>query len=296
MRERLPSYEEVVKEAVEVFEQYDTKLTLRQLYYRLVSKHLFLNTLNNYKRLSRIMVKAREQEDAPINCLEDRSRRVLGRGDTGYESAEEFLRNKLKSLQDSWKGFTMPMWEDQSYNVLISLEKDALSRLVSKVANMYSVRTFPTRGYPSFTYVQRMASYIRRRLKGKPTTILYFGDFDPSGFDIERDLTDRLRKYGAGDFKVKRIALTQEQILEYQLPPMPVKKSDARAPSFISTHGDEAVELDALDPNVLQHIVADAIENYINKESWIRHLKEIDSLKQWIKEKLTDIEALTLEE
>jgi hypothetical protein len=71
--------------------------------------------------MSRISVKAREKGDASINCLEDRSRRILGRGNTGYNSAEGFLRSKLKSLQDSWKGFTMPMWEDQSYNVLISL-------------------------------------------------------------------------------------------------------------------------------------------------------------------------------
>jgi hypothetical protein len=161
---------------------------------------------------------------------------------------------------------------------------------------MYSVRTFLTRGYSSFTYVQRMASYILRRLEGKPTIILYFGDIDPSGFDIERDLTDRLTKYRAGDFKVRRIALTREQILEYQLPPMPVMKSDARAPSFISAYGDGAVELGALDPNVLQRIVAEAIEDYIDEEAWIRRLKEIDSLKRWIKEKLTDIEALTLEE
>ena len=292
MRKKLPSYEEIVKAALEVFKQYDTKLTLRQLYYRLVSNHLFSNTLNNYKRLSRIMVKAREQGDAPISCLEDRSRRILGRGDTEYESAEEFLARKLASLQDSWKSYTMPMWNDQQYNVVVSLEKGALSRLVSKVANMYSVRTFPTRGYPSFTYVQRMASYIRKRLKGKQTVVIYFGDFDPSGIDIERDLTERLNRYKAGNFKVRRIALTREQILKYNLPPMPVKKSDARTPSFIAAYGNEAVELDALGPDILQHLVAEAIEDYIYKEAWIRQLKEIESIKQWIKEKLKNIEDI----
>lgn len=295
MRKDLPSYEDIIRVALEVFEDYDTKLTLRQLYYRLVSRKIFSNTLNSYKRLSRIMVKAREQGDVPINCLEDRSRRVLGRGDGGYSSAEEFLAHKLKSIRDSWKGFTMPMWDDQPIRVLISLEKGALSRLVSKVANMYSVRTFPTRGYPSFTYVQRMASYVRRRLKGKKTIVLYLGDFDPSGVDIERDLTERLDRYEAGDFVVKRIALTREQILEHQLPPLMVKKSDSRAPSFIAAYGDESVELDALDPNILQHLVADAIEDYIDKEAWVKQLKEIEKTKKWIKEKLRDIENLTIE-
>ena len=294
MRSRLPSYKEIVEASLEVFKQYDTALTLRQLYYRLVSRQLFANTVNNYKRLSRIMVKAREERDVPLHCLEDRSRRILGRGDAGYRSAEEFLKHKLASLQDSWKSFRMPIWDDQPHNVLISLEKEALSRLVNDVAKMYYIRTFPTRGYPSFTYVQRMASYIRNRLKGKQTVILYFGDFDPSGVDIERDLTERLLKYGAGDFKVCRVALTRDQIIQYALPPMPVKKSDARTPSFVATFGDEAVELDALDPNVLKQTVAQSIEEYMDIEAWIRRENEIDKLKQWIRAKLENMEDLLL--
>ena len=294
MRQRLPSYAEVVQAALEVFRQYDTALTLRQLYYRLVSRRLFPNTINSYKRLSRIMVQAREKGDVPLNCLEDRSRRILGRGDAGFRSVDEFIKQRLASLKESWKGFRMPMWDDQPYNVLISLEKDALSRLVSDVANRYAVRTFPTRGYPSFTYVQRMASYIRNRLKGKPTIVLYFGDFDPSGVDIERDLTERLRKYGAGDFEVRRVALTRKQIVEYSLPPMPVKKSDARTPSFVATYGDEAVELDALEPNVLKFLVAQSIEDCIDRVAWKRREDEIESLRQWIRAKLENIEDLIL--
>jgi len=296
MRPRLPSYEVVVEAALEVFKQYDTALTLRQLYYRLVSRRLFPNTINSYKRLSRIMVKAREAGDVPLNCLEDRSRRILGRGDASYRSAETFLKYKLRSLHDSWKGFRMPIWEDQPHHVLISLEKDALSRLVSDAAKMYYVRTFPTRGYPSFTYVQRMASYIRNRLKGKQTVVLYFGDFDPSGVDIERDLTDRLQRYGAGDFKVHRVALTKEQIVMYDLPPMPVKKSDARAPSFVAAYGNEAVELDALEPNVLKLLVHRSIADNIDIDAWRKREDEIRRLQKWIRNKLEDIEGLILSE
>jgi hypothetical protein len=292
MSSRLASYDIVVENALEVFEQYDTAITLRQLYYRLVSRLLIPNTVNSYKRLSRIMVKAREQEDVPVNCLEDRSRRVLGRGDTGYDSAEEYLKQKLSSLQDSWKGFSMPMWEDQPVYILISLEKDALSRLVSRVANKYSIRTFPTRGYPSFSYVQTMANYMQTRLSGKSIIVLYFGDFDPSGVDIERDLEDRLYRYGAKDFKVKRIALKLDQIKEYNLPPMPVKLSDARAESFMAKHGDQSVELDALDPNLLQDTVEKAIRDNINTRRWNARIRKIESLQTWIRDKLENIEKV----
>ena len=288
----LPSYEEVVEAALEVFEQYDTALTLRQLYYRLVSRHLFPNTINSYKRLSRLMVRAREEGAVPVNCLEDRSRRILGRGDTSYASAQDFLRRRLASLRESYKEFKLPMWDVQPNYILVSLEKDALSRLVSDIANQYAVRTFPTRGYPSFTYVQRMAGYIRNRLKGKPTVVLYFGDFDPSGVDIERDLSERLGKYKAGDFIVHRVALTRDQIVKYSLPPMPVKRSDARSDNFVASYGDESVELDALDPRTLKLMVAQSIASYIDLDAWSKKEEEIDNLRVWIKDRLENMESL----
>ena len=292
MGKGLPSYEEVVAEALDVFKQYDTALTLRQLYYRLVSRRLFENTVNSYKRLSRLMVRAREEGDVPVNCLEDRSRRILGRGDTSYTSAKDFLKRRIASLKESYRDFRMPMWDDQPFYLLISLEKDALSRLISDEANKYYIRTFPTRGYPSFTYVRRMATYIRNRLKGKPTFVLYFGDLDPSGVDIERDLTERLQKYGAGEFRVRRVALTRDQIIQYSLPPMPVKKRDARAPSFVASYGEETVELDALDPNVLKLLVHTSIMDHINREAWQKKEYEIERLQEWIRRKLVDIEGL----
>ncbi len=284
------SYDEIVDAALDIFQQYDTAITLRQLYYRLVSRLLIPNTINSYKRLSRIMVKAREDGDVPLNCLEDRSRRGLGRGDVGYNSAEEYLKKKITTLQDSWKSFTMPMWDDQPKNVMISLEKDALSRLVSREANRFSVRTFPTRGYPSFSFVQEMSRYITRQLGGKPTVVLYFGDFDPSGVDIERDLSERLERYGAKDFTVQRIALTADQIKKYSLPPMPVKRSDARADSFLEEHGDRAVELDALDPNLLQTTVRKAVVKNINMRKWNARVRKTEELQRWIRDKLDDIE------
>ena len=296
MVRRLPSYHQMVEASLQIFTQYDAPITLRQLYYRLVAKKIIENTINDYKRLSRIMVKAREEKDVPINCLEDRSRRILGRGDSGYYTAEDYLKSKIETLRESWRSFSMPMWEDQPYWVLISLEKDALSRLVSRIANRYSVRTFPTRGYPSFSYVQRMASYIRNRLREKPCIVLYFGDFDPSGVDIERDLTERLERYGAGEFYVNRVALTNTQIRQYNLPPIPVKRSDVRSGSFLQEYGDRAVELDALDPNILQRFVAESIESHINMGKWRNRLEKIEELKKWLKEKLEDMEEyLSLE-
>ena len=75
---------------------------------------------------------------------------------------------------------------------------------------------------------------------------------------------------------------------------MPVKKSDARTPSFVNSFGNESVELDALDPNVLKILVARSIASHIDLEKWKRREEEIESLRQWLKNKLRDIENLIL--
>ncbi|MGF3536924.1 MAG: hypothetical protein ACQXXE_08775, partial [Candidatus Bathyarchaeia archaeon] len=76
-------YERLVSEVNAVLREYNVALTLRQLFYQLVSKHVFANTESNYKRLSRVLVKAREKEDVGASRIEDRSRQVLGQGDWG---------------------------------------------------------------------------------------------------------------------------------------------------------------------------------------------------------------------
>src|SRR4030042_482695 len=100
MGSRWADYGEIVEASLEIFQQYDTAITLRQLYYRLVSRLLITNTVNSYKRLSRIMVKARESGDVPVNCLEDRSRRVLGRGDGGLGPLQGVLKPHLGNPPD----------------------------------------------------------------------------------------------------------------------------------------------------------------------------------------------------
>lgn len=283
-------YEEIVAQANEILAEYDVPLTLRQLFYRLVSKHVFLNTMSNYKGLSHYMVKAREDGDVDASRIEDRSRQVLGDGDYGFESGESFLKDVETSIRNSWEQFSLTLWEDQPFQVLVVLEKDALSRLVSGVAGAFRVKTFPTRGYGSYTYVNDIAAECN---EDKPTVVLYLGDYDPSGLDIERDLENRLNRYGAGDFEVKRVALTMDQIRLYQLPPLPAKTSDPRLARFIAdTGGMDAVELDALPPNVLEHLVRSALLAHIDLEKWNDRIEKIEKEREKLRQKLEDLKLI----
>jgi hypothetical protein len=278
-------YKNVVAESKAIFEQYKTALTLRQLFYRLVSRHILANTIVQYKQLSKILVKARENGDVPEDCLEDRTRTTIG-ADGGYESTEQFIDAHTRWFKDSWERFAMPMWETQLERVEVWVEKDALSQICSRIAEAFNVKTCPSRGYSSYTYVKKAVNRMDDDYGRKEVVVLYFGDYDPSGMDIERDLGSRLERYGAVDVKVERIALTLDQIQKYQLPPFPAKTTDPRLAKFIAdTGGSDAVELDALEPDVLENMITEAIQSHIDKDAWAARLVEISEGQAELKRK-----------
>ena len=103
-----------------------------------------------------------------------------------------------------------------------------------------------------------------------------------------RDLGVRLQKYGVpgGEEIVNKIALNRQQIDKYKLPPAPTKEKDARAKKFIAQHGDEVVELDALDANVLQEMVKSSIIGCIDSGIWNKNLQESREEQLKIKEQV----------
>lgn len=286
-------YETIIAETKKILEQYNVKMTLRQIFYRLVAKLILANTMNNYKALSKWLVKARERGDISEWYIEDRIRQVFG-SDGGWEDPENFIESYEKWFRKCWNSFSMPMWTTQPKAVEVWVEKDALSRLVSEVADEFNVVTCPSRGYSSYSYVKKGVERINAH--EKPVKILYLGDIDPSGMDIERDLADRLMRYGSDDVTVERVALTLDQIQQYSLPPMPAKTSDPRLAKFIAdTGGTEAVELDALEPPVLQELIRNAIDAEIDQDAWEERKEEIEDEKKKLKEKLEKVK-ITYEE
>jgi hypothetical protein len=94
--------------------------------------------------------------------------------------------------------------------------------------------------------------------------MLYAGDFDPTGEDIPRDLAERLP-----EVEVERIALDAEQVERFDLPPQPGKRTDSRSARFELEHGRLVqVELDALAPDDLRALYADALGDYWDESQY----------------------------
>jgi len=268
-------YEEVVAATNEIMAQYDMRLTVRQIYYRLVSPpyQLFENTARNYKGLVSILVRARENGDVDWRRIEDRARTLLNGESSVFDSPEDYINWLFRSITEKY--YDRSLWNDACVEVWV--EKDALASLVQDAASSWRVSVFPSRGYSSLTKVMEA---LERFPKGKKTVVLHLTDHDPSGLDMTRDLTERFERYAHltdfyGEIHIKRIALTMNQVRRLHLPPNPTKRADARAPAYVARYGDMCWELDALPPDELQRIVNEAISGEVDIESWKRGLDRI---------------------
>lgn len=237
------------------------RLTIRQLFYQLVSRAMIDNTMREYKKLVALCTKAREAGEMDWSAIEDRERKVL------FPSHWSNLASILHTAQHA---FRVDLWANQEYHVEVMLEKNALSGVLEDTCDDLDVRLIPNKGYPSASMMYGHAKRLYDKADNSKTpVILYLGDHDPSGLDMDRDLFSRLLTYSNGVyFEFHRIALTMEQIHEYGPPPNPTKLTDSRAADYIAEHGYDSWELDALDPLVLRELVDDWVHDYRDQEQW----------------------------
>jgi hypothetical protein len=236
---------------VEIVESYDTGVTLRQLFYRLVAATLIVNKLSEYKQLSKYT--ARWRRDGMFPDLVDRTRAIHG-----GPGATVTPRQALEEAVDYYDRATD---EGQPWAVFVASEKATMIEQLTDWVRPYGARVVAVSGYGSQTYVDEVAGvaeWVRER--GQRLALLYLGDYDPSGEDIDRDF---LARCGTAWDEVHRLALTREMVDEYALPRAEGKPKDSRAKAFLRRHGELVqVELEALPPDVLQVIVVDAVERY----------------------------------
>ena len=90
--------------------------------------------------------------------------------------------------------------------------------------------------------------------------MIYVGDYDPAGVLIDVSLAAELRMHlnPQVDFTLHRIAITEAQITEFDLPTKPRKEKDRRA-----LHVKSTVEAEAMPANMLRAMVRDKVEAFM---------------------------------
>lgn len=278
--------ESIIRTAGRIIADYQSQgfdMTLRQLYYQFIAGDLFpdgwevvlpggqrtKNHERNYKKLGTILADARMAGRIDWSAITDRTRELVEwRHETSVADAIRRIR----------RSYSLDMWTDQDIVVEVWVEKEALAGVFHQVCAKWDVPYFACRGYTSVSAAYEAYRRISGRVdQGRRTLVLHFGDHDPSGIDMTRDIRDRLSLMLGSDrlgsdfdncFEVRRMALNMDQVRAFDPPPSPAKITDSRAADYIAAFGDDSWELDALDPRKLTELADTAIQSVIDWGRW----------------------------
>ena len=242
----------ILEHAAEIVWSYDTGVTLRQLFYRLVADLTLPNTRSYYQRLSSMTAQGRRDGTFP-DLLDRVSRIERYRFWESAKDAQEWMRKELR----------LDRTIGQPWSIYLGVEKAGMSeQLDAWFTEPLGIPHVPLGGYASQSLCDQVTrDALRQR---RPAVLIYAGDFDPSGEDMLRDLEKRTYFD-----KVIRVALNPEQVDEYGLvesfdPEVVAKvERDPRAAAFLRRHGSLVqYELDALPPETLRDLYRNAIDDF----------------------------------
>lgn len=254
----------IMKESLRVLETYGSdQITLRQLYYRLVSVGL-PNCDKSYKRIVAVLGDMRKEGLVPYEAFEDRDRAIIGQTESEVKVLSDEIETAKRQIQFCLINYRLNKWSNQRFYVEVWIEKKALQGVLQELIWSERIGLFACKGYPSLSALSEASQrFIEAREQGHEPVIVYLGDYDPSGIDITRNIGASLLENFGVSVKVDRIALTEEQVISYNLPPAPVKDTDSRSASWT---GLGQVELDALEPSLLKSMTKEAVRGYFDKE------------------------------
>jgi len=194
-------------------------LTVRQLYYILISRFKYPATRAFYKRLDRYLTKIRR---------------------VNPEVHKKFV--------DPTRWFTIP---PHPYpRVEIWVEKGSIRNFIAPLAAKYRLGVQVLRGFGSLSMYRKAFERARKR---SVKLVLYIGDFDPSGLLIEKVAQEEMDHRLGINFV--RLALTMEQIKRFKPPSRPVNMKDSRAKEYIEKYGDRCWEVEAIRPRTLYRLI-----------------------------------------
>jgi hypothetical protein len=244
-----------------VLEEYEdhVPLTVRQIFYRLVGLHAYEKTENAYARLSEMLVRARRAKLVPFDVIRDDG--VVTYSSPWHRGPEDFWDETGRQI----RRYRRDRQTGQRQFVELWCEAQGMAPQLARVADEFSVPVFGTGGFASLTAVRLIAD--RALGRDVQTVLLHVGDFDPSGESIFASIAEDAaafveadRVIGTQRIVAHRVALTADQVEDYELPTAPPKKSDSRSAKW---HG-EACQLEALAPDVLAGLVDDEIGSWFD--------------------------------
>jgi hypothetical protein len=234
-------------------------ITGRGIGYKLFTKGLISSmSRQEMQRVYRLLKEARERGTIPWNWIVDETREI--ERTACWDDPDQFARVVATSYRRDF-------WNQQPLRVEVWSEKGTVRGVLAPVLEKYAVGFRVMHGFSGSTTIHEVAQDD----DGRPLIVLYAGDYDPSGMYMsERDLPDRLSKYGGDHVQMRRVALLQRDLAGLPSFPASDKRKDPRYAWFVRNFGLQCWELDAMDPNDLRDRVEHEIVEHIEPGAWAR--------------------------
>lgn len=229
----------------------DHPQSIRHVYYRMTNPRLaepVPKTDKGYKQVQARCTVLRRNGSLPYGWLVDSTRR--GFHVSTFSGKGDFLR-RMKGL------YRADLWEFSPHYCEVWTESRSIAGVVQADCEELAVSLYPCGGFSSITLAYDAAEAINGSAAGKPVTIFYVGDFDPAGVLIDVALERELRQHLRSDVQLdfRRIGITEQQVIDLDLPTNTRKSGDKR-----SSHVKYTVEAEAMPASIMRDLVRDSVE------------------------------------
>lgn len=248
-----PESQKILNAALKHVESVPYAVSTRWIFYRLYQEG-FYKTKNDYENWINLSGKARHSQWGGWNpwTLTDDTRKAINRtyGMPNKEDAIEMIPSELRGLAN----ISIDHFYQQKFYVELWFEARAMIGQFRHYTD--EIDLVPMAGQPSIFFKHELAKRLEDKASkyGKDIIILYFGDEDLAGHDIEQDIEEDLATWSNASYEVIWCGLTEEQTKKYKVPVSVEKRgyqwealSDEAAGKIITESIAEYVSQDVID-------------------------------------------------
>jgi hypothetical protein len=220
----------------------------RFLGYELIQRGILSKEKKGARRgdqdLHEALTRLRETRIIPWWWITDETRSLLNY--TGWPRLADWATTMVEYIRiDPWRGRAP----------LVLTESRSLSGVLDKLARRYAIKLAATNGQCGGFLHTDIAPIL------KPgDRVRYAGDWDWQGGQIEDNTRRVLERLVGGELDWKRVALTDDQVEQYDLRPLAIMKADRRYKPDSPLRYQEAIETEALKQSIIVGIIRDCLD------------------------------------
>lgn len=254
---------DLITDINDVLDKYD-RMTVRQVFYQMAVRHIVGLSDSGYTQVQHAIKEGRKRGFIRWDKIADRHR--IPYQISMWNSVESFKGEIVTTYRKD-------VWQSQNVYLEVWFEKMALYDIFSNILSKYGIMIQPTVGYASVTIIHDAVTDRFSKYKDRKCGILYFGDHDPSGVDIDRAIIDELQDkhiigmMNGNTISFERKALNYEDIEKYDILPNIDKVTDKRLVTYKKAGFEMQAEIDALPPDILEQRIKSVLD-LLNAETF----------------------------